>query len=84
VNNDIARIASSTLDVDELRVRLRAMSEDELRKFGRAAVYMCSYKAQPTSDDASREEFESQLAEVRAEYRRRLKRTALAINRKRP
>jgi hypothetical protein len=29
-------------DVEALRVRLRKMTDEELRKFGRAANYMCS------------------------------------------
>ena len=35
-------IQLATLNVDELRTRLRNMSDEELRKFGKAARYMVS------------------------------------------
>jgi hypothetical protein len=35
-------IQLATLDVDALRTRLRKMSDEELRKFGKAARYMVS------------------------------------------
>jgi hypothetical protein len=35
----------ASLDVDELRTRLRKMSDEELRKFGEAAKYMVSPRA---------------------------------------
>ena len=35
-------IQLTNLDVDALRTRLRKMSDDELRKFGKAAQYMTS------------------------------------------
>jgi hypothetical protein len=60
---------TTTLDVDGLRTRLRNMSEDGLRKFGKAARYMVSPKAnigKPTLPD-----FVLQLEEARVEWRRR-------------
>jgi hypothetical protein len=38
-------IQLATFDVDGLRTRLRKMSDEELRKFGKAARYMVSPKA---------------------------------------
>jgi hypothetical protein len=38
-------IQLATLDVDALRTRLRKMSDEELRKFGKAARYMVSPRA---------------------------------------
>jgi hypothetical protein len=35
-------IQLATLNADELRTRLRKMSDEELRKFGKAARYMVS------------------------------------------
>ena len=35
-------IQLATLDVDSLRTRLRKMSDEELRKFGKAGRYMVS------------------------------------------
>jgi hypothetical protein len=62
-------IQLSALDVDALRTRLRKMSDEELRKFGKAALYMVSPTAnmgtQPLPD------FVLQLEEARAEWRRR-------------
>jgi hypothetical protein len=57
------------LDIAQLRERLRKMTEDELRKFGRSARYMCSPTAnmgKPPDKD-----FVIQLEEARAEWRRR-------------
>ena len=33
---------NAPVDVDELRERLRKMSDEQLRRFGRAAQFMCS------------------------------------------
>ena len=38
-------IQLTNLDVDALRTRLRKMSDEELRKFGKAARYMVSPRA---------------------------------------
>jgi len=64
-----ASIAFSELSVEELRVRLQKMSDEELVKFGKAAAYMCSPKA--NLRQPPREEFVIQLKEARAEWRRR-------------
>ena len=55
-------------EIQELRNRLRAMSNRELRKFGTAARLKCS---ELTLDDASREEFAIQFEEAKSEYARR-------------
>ena len=62
-------IQLTTLNVDELRTRLRKMSDEELRKFGRAAAHMVSPKA--NMGQPPRETFVIQLAEARAEWARR-------------
>jgi hypothetical protein len=56
-------------DLESLRARLRKMSDAELLKFGRAARYMCSPKANMGKPPL--EAFVVQLAEARAEWRRR-------------
>ena len=58
-------IQLTTLDVDALRTRLRNMSDEELRKFGKAARYMVS----PTANmgKAPLPAFVLQLEEARAE-----------------
>jgi len=64
-------IQLATLDVDELRTRLRKTSDEELRKFGEAARSMGSPTAnmgKPPLPD-----FVLQLEEARAEWRRRCK-----------
>jgi hypothetical protein len=64
-------IQLTTLNVDELRTRLKKMSDEELREFGKAAGYMVS----PTANMGKppREVFVIQLQEARAEWRRRHK-----------
>lgn len=60
------------IDLDKLRERLRKMSNEELRKFGKAAAYMCAPHAnmgKPPNQD-----FVTQLEEARAEWKRRMKR----------
>jgi hypothetical protein len=54
---------------DEVRARLQRMTDDQLREFGRACVYMCSPKA--NLGKPPREAFVIQLEEARAEYGRR-------------
>ena len=58
-----------TIDVNDLRARVRKMTDDELLAFGKSARYMCS----PTANlgKAPREPFVIQLREVREEWRRR-------------
>jgi hypothetical protein len=62
-------IKLATLDVDALRTRLRKMSKEELRKFGKAARYMVSPTAnmgKPPLPD-----FVLQLEDAQVEWRRR-------------
>ncbi len=63
------RIQMITFDVNQLRERLQKMTDDELRKFGRAAAHMVSPKA--NMGQPPRETFVVQLAEARAEWTRR-------------
>ena len=64
-------IRLTTLDVDALRTRLRKMSDEELREFGKAARDMVS----PTTNMGKPPlpTFVLQLEEARAEWRRRQK-----------
>ncbi len=62
-------IQLATLDVNSLRVRLRKMSDEELRKFGKAARYMVSPTANMGKPPLPTCVF--QLDEARAEWRRR-------------
>jgi hypothetical protein len=62
------RIAASS-DVEELRERLRKMSDDQLLKFGKSANYMCRPVA--NLGNPPKEAFVIQLREARAEWRRR-------------
>lgn len=62
-------IQLTNLDVDGLRTRLRKMSDEELRQFGKAARYMVFPKA--NMGQPPREAFVVQLAEARAEWLRR-------------
>ena len=57
------------LDLEALRARLQRMSEGELRRFGRAARYMCSPPA--NLGKAPRQVFVIQLSEVVKEWGRR-------------
>ena len=52
-----------------LRERLRRMTDEQLREFGRACVYMCSPKANLGKPPL--EPFVIQLEEARGEYGRR-------------
>jgi hypothetical protein len=61
-------IQSEPENIEQLRTRLRKMSDHELRKFGRAASDM----ANPRRDfGAPNTAFQIQLDEARAEWRRR-------------
>jgi hypothetical protein len=62
-------IQLTTLNVDELRTRLRKMSDEELRKFGKAARYMVSSTA--NMGEPPQPAFELQLEEARAAWHRR-------------
>ena len=50
--------------LDELRTRLRKMSDEDLLRFGKAARFMCR-------DKSPREVFVIQLEEARSEWRQR-------------
>jgi hypothetical protein len=67
-------IGLADFDRDALRTRLRKMSDEELREFGKAARYMVS----PTANmgKAPLPTFVLQLEEARAEWRRRHPRSA--------
>jgi hypothetical protein len=52
------------IDQDELRTQLRKMTDEDLLRFGKAARFMCR-------DKSPRQVFVIQLAEARAEWRRR-------------
>jgi hypothetical protein len=67
----VQSIQLTTLDVDELRTRLRKMSDEELRKLGKAARYMVSPRANMGKPPLPT--FVLQLEEARAEWRRRKK-----------
>jgi hypothetical protein len=54
------------INLEELRARLRKMTDAELIRFGRAARFLCRPGKEPP-----REAFVVQLEEARAEYRRR-------------
>ena len=62
-------IQVATLDVDALRMRLRKMSDEELRTFGKAARYMVSPTANMGKPPLPARVL--QLEEARAEWRRR-------------
>jgi hypothetical protein len=62
-------IEFATLDVDGLRPRLRKMSDEDLRKFGKAARCMISPTANMGKPPLPT--FVLQLEEARAEWRRR-------------
>jgi len=63
------RFASDTIDLDDLRTRLRKMGDPELLRFGKAAKYMCSPQA--NLGKPPRRSFVVQLEEAEAEWRRR-------------
>ena len=55
-------------NLEELRARLRKMTDSELRRFGRAARFTCSPRA--NLGKPPRECFVIQFEEARAEWRR--------------
>ena len=57
------------VDRDELRERLRKMSDNQLIEFGRAARFMCSSEA--SFGEPPRAAFVDQLNAAREEWRRR-------------
>lgn len=58
-----------TLNLDELRQRLRKMDDAALLRWGRAGVFMCSPEA--NFGHPPRDCYVVQLAEARAEWKRR-------------
>jgi hypothetical protein len=54
----------SSAELEQLRARLRKMSDDELMRFGKAARSLCR-------DPRCPDTFKHQLAEARAEWRPR-------------
>jgi hypothetical protein len=52
------------IDLEELRTRLRKMTDEDLLRFGKAARFMCR-------DKSPGQAFVIQLEEARSEWRRR-------------
>ena len=68
--NDLSGLAGNApINIDQVRERLRKMTNAQLLEFGKAARYMCSREA--NIDKPPREEFVIQLEEARAEWKRR-------------
>jgi hypothetical protein len=62
--------SQASFDIEQLRERLRQMDTRALKSFGEAAAYMAAPGS--TADGSPpREVFRLQLAEARAEWRRR-------------
>jgi hypothetical protein len=61
--------AFDEIDVNEVRERLRKMTDRQLVEFGKAASLMCSPEA--NRHEPPREMFVIQLNEARVEWRRR-------------
>jgi hypothetical protein len=61
-------IQTDSINIDQIRERLRKMSDLELRKFGRAAKDMADPRKNFGSPNPA---FQIQLDEARAEWRRR-------------
>jgi hypothetical protein len=59
------------MNIEELRAKLREMSEAELRRFGRQARLASLAVAPSKPGIPSEAELEAQVYEVRAEFRRR-------------
>ena len=55
--------SESLIDLDQLRARLRKMTDEQSLRFGKSARFMCQ-------DKLPREVFVIQLDEARAEWRR--------------
>jgi hypothetical protein len=68
--NDLSGLAGNApINIDQVRERLRKMTNAQLLEFGKAARYMCSREA--NIGKPPREEFVIQLEEARAEWKRR-------------
>jgi hypothetical protein len=66
---DLSSVGFSDPDLEALRIRLRKMNDQELRRFGLAARFMCSPGA--NLGKPPRQVFVIQLEEARAEQERR-------------
>jgi hypothetical protein len=64
-----SEIQINSFDIEALRARLRKMSDVELIRFGKDARYMCS--AWANMNKPPRAEFQIQLDEAKAEWKRR-------------
>ncbi len=62
---DLSSVGFSDLELEALRIRLREMNDQELRRFGLAARFMCSPGA--NLGKPPRQAFVLQLKEARAE-----------------
>jgi hypothetical protein len=62
-------IQTTEINIEEARLRLRKINDEELLRYGQAAKYMCSRHA--NMGMPPREEFVMQLREARAKWRRR-------------
>ena len=69
--SNASNLTRLSINLEQLRGRLRGMSDKELRQFGTAARHMCSKLRSRQPDDVPRIEFEVQLAETTAEWKRR-------------
>jgi hypothetical protein len=68
--SDMSHLSQETpINLEELRERLRKMSDDALRHWGKCAVFLCTLEA--NHGKAPREVFLIQLEEARAEWKRR-------------
>jgi hypothetical protein len=65
----LSSVGFSDPDLEALRIRLRKMNDQELRRFGLAARFMCSRGANLRKPP--RQTFVIQLEEARAERERR-------------
>ena len=66
------------IDVELIRVRLRGMTDEQLRQFGKAARYMISPYA--NNGKPPLEAFVIQWQEARAEWRRRYPKSTSPVN----
>jgi hypothetical protein len=67
---------TESFDIENLRSRVHTMNDAELLRFGQAAKYMCSPKA--NMGKPPRWEFVIQLEEARKEWKRRNPKLPLA------
>jgi hypothetical protein len=69
IDGATAKGGEPPIDLEHLRRRLRAMTDDELKRWGQAAARMCTPAANLGKPPP--ESFVIQLEEARAEWRRR-------------